>query len=263
MCQQDSEEPSEIQQLPQGYKIYHYDRVSSTNDLAKKIARKGTEDRIVILAETQAYGKGRLGRRWLSPMGGVWLSIILRPQFSPKEALKLTFVMSSAVAKTIKAMYGLETEVKWSNDVLVEGRKVCGILTETSTREDIVDFVVVGVGINANVDLESFPSNLRNSVTSLKHELGRKIERKALTKSLLQNFESRYRRLQQGLWSVLLREWKSLAAFLGSHVEVAGFDEVLYGKAVDVVEDGALIIRLDDGTLKKIVAGDVTLRRTL
>ena len=261
MSLQNPQEPREIQHTVLGYKIYCYGSVSSTNDIAKKIAAKTDEEKILILAETQKRGKGRLGRQWLSPKGGVWLSIILRPQISPKDASKLTFITSSTVAKTIKIMYGLKTEVKWPNDVVVSGRKISGILTEASTKENIVEFVVVGVGINANVDLESFPSSLRNSVTSLKHELGYEIKRKALTKNLLQNFEQRFRRLQQGLWNVLLQEWKSMATFLGEQVEVTSFDEVFVGEAWDVDETGALIIRLEDGTLKKVVVGDVTLRK--
>lgn len=261
MSPQNIQEPLEIQHTVLGYKIYHYDNLSSTNDIAKEIAKKSNEEKLVVIAETQTRGKGRLRRQWISPKGGLWLSIILRPKISPKEALKLTFIMSSAVAKTIKTMFGLKTEVKWPNDVLVEGRKICGILTETSTKENIVEFVVVGVGINANIDPKSFPSSFQDTVTSLKHELGYKIRRRTLTKNLLQSFEHRYERLQKGLWSVLLQEWKSMATFLGEQVEVASFDEVLVGEAWDIDEDGALIIRLKGGVLKKVAAGDVTLRK--
>jgi len=262
MSKKNSEEPREIQTTVLGYKIYRYENVQSTNDIAKEIAKKTSAEKIVILAETQTHGKGRLGRRWISPRGGVWLSITLRPRITPKEALKLTFITSSAVARTIKTMFGLKTEVKWPNDVLVNGRKICGILTETSTKDSVVEFVVVGVGINANIDLESFPINLQETVTTLKHELGYKIKRRALTRNFLQNFEHCYKHLHQGLWSTLLQEWKSMAAFLGEQVEVTSFDEVFEGEAWDINEDGSLIIRLKNGTLKKIVTGDLTLKHT-
>ena len=261
MSQQNSREPSEIQTTTLGYKIYCYDNVSSTNSIAKEVAKKDGEEKIVILAETQTSGKGRLGREWISPMGGVWLSIILRPKITPKEALKLTFITSSAVAKTINAMFGLKAEVKWPNDVLINSKKVCGILTETKTKENNIEFVVVGIGINVNVDLESFPSSLRNNITSLKYELGYEIKRKAFLKSLLQNFEHRYKRLQQELWSVLLQEWKLLATFLGEQVEVTSFNEVIVGEAWDLDEDGSLIVRLKNGVLRKVVTGDVTVRK--
>jgi len=263
MSQKNSLKPHKIQSAVLGYKIYHYDNVSSTNDVAKEIAKKDDKEKIVVLAETQTSGKGRLGRSWISPKGGLWFSIVMRPQISPKEALKLTFTTSSAVAKTIQQMFGLKTEVKWPNDVLVKGRKICGILTEASTRESMVEFVVIGVGINANMDLTSFPSNLRGSVTSLKHELRHEVRRKALTNNLLQNFEHRYKRLQQGRWSTLLQEWKGMATFLGEQVEVTSFDEVIVGEAWDVDDDGGLILRLENGVLKKVVAGDVTVRRHL
>ena len=158
-------------------------------------------------------------------------------------------------------MFGLKTEVKWPNDVLVNGKKISGILTETSSKKNSVEFVVLGVGINTNIDLGAFPSNLQDTITSLKYELGHKIRRKALMKNLLQSFEHRYKRLQKGLWNVLLQEWKSMAMFLGEQVKVASFGEVLAGEAWNVDKDGTLILRLHDGVLKKVVAGDVILRR--
>ncbi len=263
MSQQNPQKPTRTQHTTLGYKIHHFEEVPSTNDVAKEIARTSSEERIVVLAETQTKGKGRMGRQWFSPKGGVWLSIILRPRISPKEALKLTFITSLAVAKTIQKTFGLKTEVKWPNDVLVNGRKVCGILTEASTRGNIVDYAVVGVGINANIDLASLPSNLQDTATSLKHELSHEVRRKALIKNLLQNLEHNYKRLQRGMWNAMLQEWKSHATFLGEQVEVASFGEVFVGEALDVDEDGALIVRLEDGVLKRVVAGDVTVRKKL
>ena len=261
MSSQSTPEPLDIQHTILDYEIYYYDNVSSTNDIAKEIAKKGGKEKTVILAETQTYGKGRLGRRWISPKGGIWFSVILRPRISPKEALKLTFIASLAVAKAIKKMFGLKIEVKWPNDVLVNSKKICGILTETSVKEDLIEFAVVGVGINANIDLEVFPSHLRGKVTSLKHELGYRVRRRTLTRSILQNFEHHYKRLQQGQWDILRQEWKSMAAFLGEQVEVTNSSEVFVGKAWDLDEDGALIIRRENGTLKKIVVGDVMVRK--
>ncbi len=243
------------------YRIYHYHKVSSTNKVAKKIAKSSDEEKVVILAETQTHGKGRLGRQWFSPNGGLWLSLMLRPQITLREASKLTLIASCAVARTIDLMFGLKTDVKWPNDVLVNGKKICGILTETGTKDGSVEFVIVGVGINANIDMKSFPEGLQDTATSLKHELGFEINRKKLVKNFLQSFDQRYRRLQVGLWSVLLQEWKNLAIFLGRRVEVKSFDEVLVGKALDIDEDGGLIIRLENGVLRKVIAGDVTLQK--
>ncbi len=244
-----------------GYQIYHYGAVSSTNDIAKEIARKNDERRVIVVAETQTRGRGRAKRRWTSPKGGTWISILLRPQIKPKEVLKLAFITSSAATKTIQQLYDLKAEVKWPNDVLVRGKKICGILTETETKENKLLFVVIGVGINANIDIKFLPEELRQTATSLKHELGREVERKTLMKRFVRNFESRYKNLQRGMWAPLLDEWKSLTSFLGKQVKVTSFDEIIIGEAWDVEDDCSLIIRLENGTIKRIINGDLALRK--
>ncbi len=203
-----------------------------------------------------------MGRKWISPKGGLWFSLILRPRISSKEIFKLTFIMSSAIAQAIKEKFKLRTKIKWPNDVLVNGKKLCGILTEASIKGEIVQFVIIGVGINTNIDLEAFPENLRKSITSLKHLLGYKIKQKLLIKCILQNFEHRYRCLQQGSWDVLLEEWRKLSAFLAKQVKIVASNEVVTGEAIGVGDDGALIIRLENGVLKRILEGDLTLEKT-
>jgi BirA family biotin operon repressor/biotin-[acetyl-CoA-carboxylase] ligase len=242
-----------------GYKVYYYDEVPSTNDVAKETAERTQEQKAVIIAESQTHARGRHRRHWVSPRGGIWLSILLRPRVTPGEATKLTFITATAVAETLQNTLGLATELKWPNDILVNRRKLCGILTEASTRENVVECVVVGIGINANIDLEFFPNNLQKSVTTLKHELGCEINRETLTRNLIQSFDQRYKHLQKGMWSALLQEWRGLAKFLGGMVVVTSFAETLVGKAFDVDADGALIIKLQNGALKKMVAGDVKL----
>ncbi len=153
----------------------------------------------------------------------------------------------------------MNAEVKWPNDVLVRSRKISGILTETSTRGGIVQFVIIGVGINANIDLLTFPRNLRNRVTSLKHELGHTVDFDGFMESLLGSFENDYKRFHQGEWHSLLAEWKALATFFGKRVRITSFGETTVCEALDVGTDGALQIRLNDGTLREIVAGDLTL----
>ena len=169
-----------------GREIKYFAEITSTNEVAKELASRGAEEGTVVLAETQTQGKGRLGRRWLSPKGGVWFSVILRPRISAKYSYQLTFMTAVAVAKTIRKLFKLNAEIKWPNDVLVNERKVCGILTETSTRGDAIDFAVVGIGVNANVDLASFPKNLRASVTSLEAEVKGEVEREGLLCALLE-----------------------------------------------------------------------------
>ena len=243
-----------------GYTIHRYARLASTNEAAKQIAKQGGKERTVIIAETQTRGKGRLGRQWVSPKGGIWLSILLRPEIDAKATARLTFVAATAVASTIHDTLGLEPEIKWPNDILIRRRKVCGILTETAARGDTIDFAILGVGINANTDLGAFPEGLQSAVTSLQNELGHSVDREALLQDFLRNFEQRYRCLLQRSWSPLLQEWKSFAKFLGERVAIDSIGEVFEGEAVDVDDAGALIVRLDNGALRKVVAGDVRLK---
>lgn len=263
MPYQSDKEPARIEYYDLGYEIRYYRVLSSTNQVAKEIARNSSKEKIVVLAETQFRGRGRLGRRWFSPKGGIWLSVVLRPKIGPKEALKLTFIASSAVAVTIEEKFGIRTEVKWPNDVLIKARKVCGILTETILLDGEVEFSIVGIGLNANIDMKALPELVRSTSTSLKHELGQEVDRRELVEDLLKAFEYRYQRLQQGLWPYLLQEWKGLAIFLGEKVRVNSFDEVFTGEALDVGDDGILSVRLESGLVRKILVGDVKLLRNL
>lgn len=241
----------------QGYEIICYNKLSSTNEKAKEIAKKCNREKIIVLAEMQTQGKGRMNRKWVSPEGGIWLSLILRPRIRPNENFKLTFIMSSAIAETINSMYKLNAKIKWPNDILVNNKKLCGILTEINTKGDTTFFIVIGVGINANIDLEDFPNALQQSLTSLKQILGFRVKRRLLIEGILNNFEHRYKRLKEGKWSELLQEWKNLAVFLGKHVEVISANESLAGVALDVDDTGALVIKLDDGAVRRIIEGDV------
>lgn len=246
-----------------GQEIHHLAEATSTNDIAKELAAKGAEEGTIVISETQTLGRGRLSREWASPEGGIWFSIILRPQVTPKDASKLTFVAAVAVARVIIEMFNLRAEIKWPNDVLIGGNKVCGILTETSTKGDVVDFVVVGIGINANVSLDSFPESLRNCLTSLKEELKEEIERERFLRALLEELERYYTIFMRKNFDLILEEWRNLAGFLGQYVEVVSFDEKIRGRAVDVDQNGALMIKLRNGTVKKVMSGDVTVQKRL
>lgn len=240
-----------------GRGIRYFTEITSTNDVVKELAAKGAKEGTIVLAETQTQGKGRLGRRWLSPKGGIWFSVILRPKIPAKDSYQLTFMAAVAVAKTIRKMYEVDAEVKWPNDVLVNRRKVCGILTETSTRGSAVDFAVIGVGVNVNVDLKFFPKDLRASVTSLEAEVKGEVERGRFLCVLLEELENCYRMLQQKKFELILDEWKSLTTLFGAYVEVTSFEEKIRGVAVGVDRNGALEVLLEDGTVRKILSGDV------
>ena len=240
-----------------GQEIKYFAEATSTNDVAKELAAKGVKEGTIVLAETQTQGRGRLGRRWLSPEGGIWLSVILRPKIPAKDFYQLTFMAAVAVAKTIRRMFKLNAEIKWPNDVLVNDRKVCGILTESSVRGDAVDFAVIGIGVNANVDLASFPKDLRSSVTSLEAEVKGEVGRERFLCALLKELENYYTMIQQKKFEFVLEEWKSLTTLFGAHVEVTSFEGKVRGLAVGVNRNGGLEVLLKNGTIRKVLSGDV------
>jgi len=244
-----------------GRSILFSREVDSTNEWAKELAMYGAYEGTVVIAETQTRGRGRLDREWISPTGGLWFSLILRPELRPTEAVKLTFVAGLAVADVLREMFDLKVETKWPNDVLVNGRKICGILTEMNTIGDTVNFVVVGVGVNANFDVETvFPERLKKIATSLENELGRKVRLEEFFRSLLERLENLYELFTKEGFDPIQQEWKNYAGFLGRQVEVTSPTEKLSGLALDVDHEGALFLRLEDGTIRRVLVGDVSLR---
>ena len=243
-----------------GRSILFSREVESTNSWARELAMYGAYEGTVVIAETQAKGRGRLGREWVSPAGGLWFSLILRPKLRPAEAVKLTFVAGLAVVKVLREVFGLKAVTKWPNDVLVNGRKTCGILTEMNTTGETVNFVVVGVGINANFNVEKvFPEQLRKGVTSLENELGRKVRLEELFRGLLERLENVYELFMKEGSNPVLEEWKKYAGFIGRQVIAISPTGKMNGLALDVDDDGALILRLADGSVRRVFVGDVSL----
>jgi BirA family biotin operon repressor/biotin-[acetyl-CoA-carboxylase] ligase len=242
-----------------GRSILFSREVDSTNKWAKELATYGASEGTVAIAETQTKGRGRLDREWVSPTGGLWFSLILRPNLRPAEAVKLTFVAGLAVTKVLREMFDLKTETKWPNDVLVNGRKICGVLTEMNTTGETVNFVVVGVGVNANFDVENvFPEQLKKVAASLEKELGRNVQLEKLFRALLERLESLYEVFIKEGFNPVLEEWKNYAGFLGCKVEVSSSTGKTGGLALDVDYEGALVLRLEDGTVKRVFVGDVS-----
>jgi BirA family biotin operon repressor/biotin-[acetyl-CoA-carboxylase] ligase len=230
-------------------RIHYFPEISSTMDAARELAKRGAGEGTIVIAEAQTRGRGRLSREWLSPEGGIYFTLILRPGISPAYAPRINLMASIAVAATIRKLFGLKAELKWPNDVLIEGRKVCGILAEIDAEMDVVNFVNVGIGINANTSIPQF----EKTVTSLKGALGREISRKEFLSALLMEIE----RLQPLLMNAdLLQEWKKLSVTLNKDVRIAAPGEVIVGRAIDIDTTGALIIKERNGSLKKAMAGD-------
>jgi len=241
--------------------IFFRREIPSTNDWAKELAAFGAGEGTVAIAETQTAGRGRLGRKWVSPKGGLWFSIILRPELTSSKAFTIIYAAGLAVVEALQQSCGLRAETKWSNDVLVRGRKVCGVLSETNVTGDRVNYLIAGIGINVNFDAQKvFPDELGRSATSLMNELGRKVPLEELFRALLEKLESTYEELLSEGFELILGRWKEHAGFLGRKVEVTTETGKLQGIALDVDSEGALLVRLEDGKVTRVFVGDVAVR---
>jgi BirA family biotin operon repressor/biotin-[acetyl-CoA-carboxylase] ligase len=245
-----------------GREIYYFQKLSSTNTVAKEHAEKGAKEGTIIVAETQTQGRGRLNKRWISPKGGVWLSVILRAKIAAEEAPRITLITSVAIAKTLHRLYGLKTGIKWPNDVLIDGKKICGILTEALTNGKNVKMIVVGIGINANFNLSALREDLQTTATTLKEVLKKHVDREKLICVLLKEFEECYELFREKKFKILLEEWREMAGFLGKKIEVKSFEENWLGRAIDIDESGALIVELENNEKKRVLCGDVTVQET-
>ncbi|BDZ71772.1 biotin--[acetyl-CoA-carboxylase] ligase [Methanobacterium petrolearium] len=252
--------PYELERdLPTSYigkEIHYYSEVDSTNEVAKRLADDGAPEGTIIIAESQRSGRGRRGKKWISPSGGVWMTIILRPDIPPSKAPQLTLVTGVAVAETLDQECRLDVGIKWPNDILIGGKKVCGILTEANTTPEGLEYVVVGIGIDLNVDVDNFPPELREGATSLKKELEEEIYSVKLVQRFLNNLETLYDDFKSGNFPEILKEWRKLSKTIGSYVEVRKKGRIVRGEAVGITREGVLILEMDDGSLRKIISGE-------
>lgn len=245
-----------------GKKVVHRQVVDSTNNLAKELAGRGEAEGTVVISEEQSRGKGRLERAWTSPRGGIWLSIILRPEVLPSEASRFTLLAAVSVAKAIEKL-GIEPEIKWPNDVLIDGKKICGILLELSAQPDKVDYLIIGFGINANIEKSKLPRESRARATTLADALGKKVNRQNLVADLLLELEKDYGRLMKGGWKHIKKEWMAQSKMLHKKVELNTLHGVVEGEFAGVDESGAMRLRLPQGDVKTFAAGDVTIKKRL
>jgi len=244
-----------------GREIYYCDSISSTNDLAKELARQGAGGGSLVVAEEQVGGKGRLGRQWHLPKyKGIPFSLILRPPVEPSEASQVTMMTAVAIASAIKDESGVAAGIKWPNDLLVDGKKICGILTELGAEMERINYLVMGAGINVNQDENDFPEEFRNTATSLKIEAGKALPRVGLLRACLAEFERWYDVWLTRGFSPVLDKWKEMTVSLNRPVRISTLNQSWEGWAEDVDEDGALLLRLPNGDIQRFVSGEVTLR---
>ncbi len=243
-----------------GRTIVYKDMVDSTNRYAKTLAENGAEEGTVVIASEQRKGKGRLDRSWVSPPGGIWLSIILRPAILPQEASRFTLLAAVAAARAIETV-GVRPEIKWPNDILIDGKKVCGILLELSAQSDRVDYLIIGLGINANNDIDTIPIDSRDHVMTLATALGKKIDRRSLVAALLLELENWSDTLLLEGWQEIKDEWTKRCTMLGRHITLHTLHGEVEGKFVGIDRFGALQIQLPGGDTKTFAAGDVSIKK--
>lgn len=241
-----------------GTSLICVDATDSTNILAYRLAEEGAAEGTVVIADTQSRGKGRLGRQWESPAGvNLYCSIILRPPIMPVHAPQLTFLSAVAVAEAIEQSSGLTPAIKWPNDVLVNGFKVAGMLNEMSAETERVEFLVLGIGVNINMQRDQFPPDLRHPASSLAMEAGREVGRLAFARALLESLDTHYARYLAEGYAPLRQAWLGRSAVMGRRVRVSGQQGEVRGTVEGIDEIGALLLRTPGDTLERVLAGDV------
>jgi len=236
-------------------KIRHFESITSTNSKAYELAEEGAPEGTLVVAETQTSGKGRLGRKWISPKGkGIYCSIILRPDMEIDSIPVITLAGAVSIQRTIKKVCGIDAGVKWPNDILIGGKKVCGILTEIKAQPDMVDFLIIGIGININTDRKQIPPE----ATSLKIESAHCVSRTEFLRLMLNEMEKDYKKIKMEGFQTLRDECKNKSTVLNKHIKVSEHHRAIEGIAVDIDEKGALIIQTKTGERKRIFSGDVT-----
>lgn len=245
-----------------GRDIRVFERTTSTNDVIEKLARDGVKEGVVVFAESQTGGRGRLGRKWISPeRKGLWFSILLRPDLRPQETTQLTVASATALRRAIQSETGLNPEIKWPNDILLGGKKVAGILTELSAELDRVKHVILGIGVDVNLAAGEFPPELRRLATSLKIESGKPVDRAGLAAAVLRELDLDYARICAGKFTAVADEWEAHCATIGQDVTVQIGGRKIRGRAESLDDDGALLVRTEHGHLERITGGDVTLEK--
>ncbi len=237
-------------------------QTTSTNDEASRAALEGHPEGLVIFAESQSAGRGRMGRRWSSPAGrGLWFSVLLRPSLAPSECTQLTAASANALVRAIQSTTSITPEIKWPNDLLIKGKKIAGILTEMSAELEHVRSVILGIGIDATQTASEFPANLRNIATSLKLATGKTVSRADLAEAVLRELDREYARILAGQFAAVAEEWGSRCSTLGKQVTIDMGARRVRGRAEALDENGALLLRTEHGRIERIIGGEVTLTK--
>jgi BirA family biotin operon repressor/biotin-[acetyl-CoA-carboxylase] ligase len=245
-----------------GREIWSYPRTDSTNLRVRELAAEGADEGLVVIAESQSAGKGRLGRTWESPGGvNLYFSVLLRPAISPPAAAQIPLLAGVAVARGVSAAAGVDARLKWPNDILLNGKKIAGILSEMELEGPEIRCVILGVGINVNWKQEDFTPELQNSAGSISTETGKEVDRAAIAAAVFEELEAEYSRfLKEGFSPRLREEWNRLSWINHKRVTAVWRNEILEGRALGLDQDGALLVEGQGGEIHRFLAGDVSLR---
>ncbi|MGI6168602.1 MAG: biotin--[acetyl-CoA-carboxylase] ligase [Christensenellales bacterium] len=240
--------------------MFYYKELDSTNTRAKQLAADGCPDGTLVVADRQTGGRGRLGRGFFSPTGGIWMSLVLRPHLAPGDAQKITLMAAVAVVQAISVFTSARPQIKWPNDILIGEKKLCGILTEMVADMDALNYVVVGIGLNANIEEEDMPETLRPHMTSLLIESGCPVSRLQLTSAIVTRLEDILNAyLEKGDFEQVRREYEKYSLQGSVRITGIGFEES--GQIAGIDENGELLLELDNGEVRRFLNGEVSLRR--
>jgi BirA family transcriptional regulator, biotin operon repressor / biotin---[acetyl-CoA-carboxylase] ligase len=246
-----------------GHEIFLYDSVFSTNTVAMELASQGFPDGTVVIADAQTAGKGRLGRSWSSPPGkNLYMSIILRPGISPRDATALTLLGAVACASALRRSASVPVSIKWPNDLMIGHCKIGGILTEIRADLDHINYAIVGIGININLTDEDMTDDIKAIATSIFIETGGRFSRSELAGAIILDFDKWYGRLLTKGKNIIANEWLTMSSTIGKRIRVTAMNQTFEGVAEGIDDEGLLIVKLLDGMYRKVSAGDVTMVRT-
>lgn len=242
-----------------GKKIYYFDEIDSTNEYAKKLIENNVDEGTLIISNYQTNGKGRFNKSWVGNKGdSIFLSLILKPNIELFSIMRVTLLAGISVCNTIKNFTGLDVKIKWPNDIIIDNKKVCGILTEVNAQIENISYVILGIGINVNNN--EFSTNLKDKATSIFLQTNKKFERQKIIASFLENFESTYfNYIKQKDFSIYLNEYKNLCLNLGRECKIIYNKKIIVGKVIDISDLGEIIFETKEGILN-IHSGEVSIR---
>jgi BirA family biotin operon repressor/biotin-[acetyl-CoA-carboxylase] ligase len=244
-----------------GTEIHYRESLSSTQKVAHQLANEGTPEGTIVVAEEQVNGRGRLDRSWYSPKHtGIWCSLILRPKISPQRSPQLTLLAAVGVVRGIEKATGIQANIKWPNDILINNKKVVGILTELQAEADRINAVIIGIGINVNQETEHFPESLRDVATSIAIEKGESCNRALILQEILYEIEQLYDEYLENGFSVIKTIWESHAVSIGKQITARTLNGTILGRALGITDDGVLIIEDDQGKKHNIYSADIEIK---